>query len=735
LLARKGELDQAYRSILDTLKQSATAFGTHHEQHAYNLSTLGMLQTSRGRLPEAAKAFDKARHLFRAAQGDNGFGFEDNTARLAGVFASQGRIQKAIDLLDEALARFERKLTARFPPVVDLRLNKADLLTRLDQPEAAAAAAQRAFEDAQHIHPPHHPRIVYAASRLADKMSGVGRIIVARTLISDALKSAARRGRETPEYANLLLMSASVQFVTSDIPSAVSTAQRALGIAERLLPPQHPALVSYLLSLSRFQQAAGALDKSVRLGERALDIVQSSQQLKGADPTILANMLSRLSEVYAEQGLYAKAEPAMRRALNIYRDIYTPNHTVIQGALYQLIGQFYARGRYSEGLSLTRRVLKSVEERYGRGHLHTSNFLVSMAVGLTHLGQVAEAEQYFLKWEAIADRGMPPPQLVFGLTNFGEFRRRTGQADQALKLLDRAVALADRHQLVPKAAGPARVFQATLLLEKGQNRKAEMSLRKMHAFYTQTLGEQSFQAIGIRRLIAEAVANQGRYQEADVMVQDALADLEAKVGPDSTMLRDTLQVQRAVYERWNKPDRQAAVEARLDALPPEGSRHLRLLYATNRTLRQGGKGYGSRVAKSLGFGVSRVKVPESEVTHQSERRANSLGQLHAADGRLAETEKLAILETVATDRDRFIAHVNKAARRATRFTGQVLVFVHGYNNDFEDAMLRASQIAFDLDFDGPVVAFAWPSRGSFLRYGADERAAAEAPPYLAELLT
>jgi len=39
----------------------------------------------------------------------------------------------------------------------------------------------------------------------------------------------------------------------------------------------------------------------------------------------------------------------------------------------------------------------------------------------------------------------------------------------------------------------------------------------------------------------------------------------------------------------------------------------------------------------------------------------------------------------------------------------VLVFIHGFNVKFQEAVLRAAQIAYDLKFQGPVVLFSWPA--------------------------
>ncbi|WP_264046178.1 alpha/beta hydrolase [Methylobacterium flocculans] len=49
----------------------------------------------------------------------------------------------------------------------------------------------------------------------------------------------------------------------------------------------------------------------------------------------------------------------------------------------------------------------------------------------------------------------------------------------------------------------------------------------------------------------------------------------------------------------------------------------------------------------------------------------------------------------------------------------VLVFLHGFNNKFEDAVFRFAQIVHDAGAEVAPVLFTWPSRGSVLAYGYD----------------
>jgi esterase/lipase superfamily enzyme len=47
------------------------------------------------------------------------------------------------------------------------------------------------------------------------------------------------------------------------------------------------------------------------------------------------------------------------------------------------------------------------------------------------------------------------------------------------------------------------------------------------------------------------------------------------------------------------------------------------------------------------------------------------------------------------------------------------IFVHGYNNSFEDAALRTAQITEDIGLPIVPIMFSWSSNGKFLQYGSD----------------
>lgn len=62
-----------------------------------------------------------------------------------------------------------------------------------------------------------------------------------------------------------------------------------------------------------------------------------------------------------------------------------------------------------------------------------------------------------------------------------------------------------------------------------------------------------------------------------------------------------------------------------------------------------------------------------------------------------------------------------ADRITSRPGGEGLLFIHGFNVAFWGAMVRAAQLSADLDIDGAVAAYSWPSRGNVLCYLTDRQ--------------
>lgn len=85
------------------------------------------------------------------------------------------------------------------------------------------------------------------------------------------------------------------------------------------------------------------------------------------------------------------------------------------------------------------------------------------------------------------------------------------------------------------------------------------------------------------------------------------------------------------------------------------------------------------------------------------------------------------------DQKQAIAAFDKRIKR----TGErrVMVFVHGYNTSFEEAVYRFAQIVHDSKAPATPVLFTWPSRAKLLSYGYDHESGNYSRDALEQLLT
>jgi esterase/lipase superfamily enzyme len=151
-------------------------------------------------------------------------------------------------------------------------------------------------------------------------------------------------------------------------------------------------------------------------------------------------------------------------------------------------------------------------------------------------------------------------------------------------------------------------------------------------------------------------------------------------------------------------------------------KHVEIFFATDRTAPQTGAkiAFGHAASETLTFGKALVALRVGaqpiffDRFNLHRRHAPSVHDVGAFD-----VVSLSIL-----DRARILALVADSGARAKGFDPKVLVFVHGFNTAFDEAVRRAAQISHDLGFDGPVFLFSWPSRGQSWSYETDQKTAA-----------
>ena len=94
------------------------------------------------------------------------------------------------------------------------------------------------------------------------------------------------------------------------------------------------------------------------------------------------------------------------------------------------------------------------------------------------------------------------------------------------------------------------------------------------------------------------------------------------------------------------------------------------------------------------FGVCKINVSKNHVVGDISLATSNSSQ--------AAQNNFKVLGAKPQSNDDFIAEIKKSQRMP-------LVFVHGFNVRYQEAILRAAQIAYDLKYQGPIVLFTWPA--------------------------
>ncbi|MFN0056487.1 MAG: alpha/beta fold hydrolase [Planctomycetales bacterium] len=147
-------------------------------------------------------------------------------------------------------------------------------------------------------------------------------------------------------------------------------------------------------------------------------------------------------------------------------------------------------------------------------------------------------------------------------------------------------------------------------------------------------------------------------------------------------------------------------------------------FVTNRqpSLEDGGRAvFHSQESDSLTFGYSMVGIPSWRF----------LGRIRPRWWeRLIGRDQYAVLHHSVITQSEFV----DAMKGLTEPPG-ALLFIHGFNTTFDQAIIRCAQLQNDLKISGRVICYSWPSMGRPHGYGADAAIIEESEDCLVEVIT
>ncbi|HEU4377487.1 MAG TPA: alpha/beta hydrolase [Hyphomicrobiaceae bacterium] len=143
--------------------------------------------------------------------------------------------------------------------------------------------------------------------------------------------------------------------------------------------------------------------------------------------------------------------------------------------------------------------------------------------------------------------------------------------------------------------------------------------------------------------------------------------------------------------------------------------------------------YGTARAQRMELGRALVTVPKLHQVPNIERPfAIRVPFFQITIFEQAEDARrhFTIQQISALSREEFIALARQRVGGSNAFKDQALIFVHGYNTDFDAALYRTAQMAYDLQFDGASFLYSWPSASGLTGYYYDRESATQAERFL-----
>lgn len=503
-----------------------------------------------------------------------------------------------------------------------------------------------------------------------------------------------------------------------NLSEAIPLAERAVAMARAQLDGKSPILAGCLSTLARLYRDYG------RYGEAERNFKEVIEIRRTADPDQYSDSLNDLGSMFGDIGRYQEAEELLKQVVDLDRARVGPNHENVAiavtnlGILYRDMGRFEdAENLMLEGKGIRERLSTATREE------DIANSDSNLAGLYREMGRSAEAEP--LARHALALRenlfGHDHLAVARSMNVLAEILRVRGHIDEAERLLNAALAIRK------KALGANSLEVAINLDSLGGVYESQGNLSAAEKAYKAALAimdEQIKPRFPFHPDLATSQANlgalykaQSRYSEAEPLLRSALSIREKSLGTAHPDYLKSLMLLGDLLRAQGKQGDADPLFDRARSIRKTAIRQVNVLFATNRKQITKAKTleFGSEHAERVSYGVASVWVP-TEHSPPSAIRAISHDVQAARVSRASRDETtdaahLVIRGKTLLSEAELVRQANKALGEARSYPEQALIFVHGFNVSFENAVKRTAQIAYDLDFDGPVLLFSWPSRG------------------------
>jgi tetratricopeptide (TPR) repeat protein len=308
---------------------------------------------------------------------------------------------------------------------------------------------------------------------------------------------------------------------------AVGLQQGTVRTATEALGDYHPVTLTEQSSLGSMLLSKGDVAEAERQARTA---VERLRQVKGSSDILTADAMFTLSQITQSLGRYAETETLLRDVLRIYRKHFGENTLRTLWHEPALATALRRQDKLVEAAAVSRRVLQDARKAFGPEAHQTLRAEYYLA------GTLARAGTDLDEAERLARHSSQ------GIHNFG------GDNDPLVILYTDVL--------------------AQVLRRKGQPEEAERLLRSLVKL-TEGLSTEAVQyhCQYLHQHLAEALLDQGRRDEAEPLLLEALRCLEAQKAPDPFRRADIARDLVRLYEASGQLEKAAEWRTKLPTPP------------------------------------------------------------------------------------------------------------------------------------------------------------------------
>lgn len=492
----------------------------------------------------------------------------------------------------------------------------------------------------------------------------------------------------------------------------------------RSLGRNDPLRADALEMLSHAYLTAERFDKALPL---AAEVVRIRKVARPVDDELLALALDTYATLLFAHERSAESDAALSEALAAWRRAYGANDLrlapILEGQA-EYVQKAFGRPLWTIELLREAVAIRSLNPQSSGGKL--AETLSELAIHEMRQAQYGECDGHLAKAQQLieAEMGSDPEgqELKAGLVQVLAMRAGIsavlGRKDLALDHVQRATAikLPDRLRQAESQLLIAESLSSALSLSGDVDGAIEAELQALDVFKNhQDLLERGELD---KDLVGDTLNSLGRlYLRRHELgpARQALKAAHSGLGDTPEILFNLSELER---QTGNESLALAHYQSAL-RLRKETAGEVAVMFGTNRAPETGGElgRFGTAVADRVSLGRAAVLVPGAQFSDVGWLRPARTVPLPV--GLATDASRLLIRNKRVLDPAAFGVEARAVMARAKLYPKSALVFVHGFNVSFDEAVQRAAQLARDLNYDGAVFVYSWPSQGTVLRYGTD----------------